>query len=249
MINLKKKDMTNVIILAAGVGSRLRPMTDLVPKCMILINNVPLIERLVNQLNLYSSEINIHIVLGYKAEVVVNHFKDSNINFIINNDYETTNNMYSFYLATQNINNLSDMIIINADCIYDDEIVEKCVKSKYSCIGVDYNFFNDESMKVEIIDGFVRGIAKTYKNDSNIFTSIDMYKFLGSESIEMISYVAEVVNKGELNSWTEVAINNIVINSLVKFKPLSIDNLKWYEIDNHKDLEIASELFLNERNV
>lgn len=241
--------MTNVIILAAGVGSRLRPITDLVPKCMISINNVPLIERLVNQLNSCKEEIKINVVLGYKSEVVVDYFKKSDINFIINEDYEITNNMYSFYLATKNISNLSNMVVINADCIYENEIIEKCLTSKTSCILADYNFFNEESMKIEVIDDVVRGIAKTYEKESNIFTSIDMYKFFENESKKMISHVDEVINSGEKNSWTEVAINDIVKNVSVRFKPLSIDKLRWYEIDNHTDFEIASKLFLNDGNI
>lgn len=241
--------MTNVIILAAGVGSRLRPMTDVVPKCMILINNVPLIERLVNQLNSCSEEIKINVVLGYKSNVVVDYFKRSNINFIINEDYEITNNMYSFYLATKNISDLADMVVINADCIYDNEIVEKCFNSKTSCIMADYSFFSEESMKIEVINDVVRGIAKTYEKDVNIFTSIDMYKFCGNESKEMISHVADVINSGERNSWTEVAINAIAKDVSVRFRPLSIDKSRWYEIDNHADFEIASKLFLNEGNV
>ena len=69
----------DVIILAAGVGSRLRPITSTVPKCMVPINNVPLIERLIKQFMFFKDKINIHIVLGYKSEIVINHFKDYKI--------------------------------------------------------------------------------------------------------------------------------------------------------------------------
>lgn len=241
--------MINVIVLAAGIGSRLRPLTNSVPKCMVPINQVPLLERLVKQLMLFSDNININVVLGYKSEIVIDHFKDYKINFIINKDYENTNNMYSFYLATKNINNITDLIIVNADCIYDNEIVEKLILSKNSCIAIDYNFFNDESMKIELKNGYVRGIAKTYVKESNIFTSIDMYKFLGKESDKIISHVENVIDSGDRNSWTEVAIDAIVKDELVKIEPLSIDNYKWYEIDNHVDLEIATKLFNYEREV
>ncbi len=239
--------MIDVIILAAGVGSRLRPITNLVPKCMVPINHVPLIERLVKQLTSFSDEISINIVLGYKSEIVMDHFKNYEINFIINNDYEITNNMYSFYLAAKNIEDISDIIVINADCIYDDEIVEKMILTKNSCIAVDYNFFNDESMKVELNNGFIKGIAKSYKNENNIFTSIDMYKFLSKDSKKLISYVESVINSGDRNSWTEVAIDVLVKDETVRIAPLSIDNFKWYEIDNHVDLELASNLFFHER--
>ncbi|MNU05210.1 hypothetical protein D3C72_2499330 [compost metagenome] len=70
-----------------------------------------------------------------------------------------------------------------------------------------------------------------------------MYRFVGAESTNMILYVEEVIKGGELNSWTEVAIDAIVKKEAVKMEPLFIDTYKWYEIDNHTDLEIASKLF------
>jgi choline kinase len=155
--------------------------------------------------------------------------------------------MYSFYLASKNINNITDIIVVNADCIYDDEIVNKMILNNKSCIAVDYNFFNDESMKVELNNGYIRGIAKSYKNESNVFTSIDMYKFLGKDAAKMICHVANIIDSGDKNSWTEVAIDAIVKEESVEIVPLSIDNFKWYEIDNHVDLETASKLFFNER--
>jgi len=235
--------MINVIILAAGLGSRLRPITNTVPKCMVPVNEVPLIERLVNQLNTSGKDIKINIVLGYKSGAVIHHFRNSNINFILNDVYETTNNMYSLYLATQSIANLSDMVVINADCIYDDEIVKKCLNSKQSCILADPAFFNEEAMKIEVEENTVKGISKAYLKSENTFISIDMYRFIGNESHKMITYVEEVVKSGDLNSWTEVAIDAIVKNDYINMKPLFIDSYRWYEIDNHADLAIACKLF------
>lgn len=239
--------MINVIILAAGVGSRLRPITLNVPKCMVPVDGIPLIERLVKQLELHKDKLAIHIVLGYKASVVVDAFKGHDINFIINDDYEATNNMYSFYLASKSIEDLDDMMIINADCIYDDGIVGKCVNALQSSILIDENFFNDESMKVQVVDGKIIGIAKTYQQATDIYTSIDMYRLRGNDALEMINHVSNVIEAGEKNSWTEVAINSIVKNIEVNVTPIPIGDLRWYEIDNHSDLEIATKLFSNAR--
>lgn len=239
--------MINVIILAAGVGSRLRPITLSAPKCMVPVNGIPLIERLVKQLELHKDKLAIHIVLGYKASVVVDAFKGHDINFIINDDYETTNNMYSFYLAAKAIENLDDVMIINADCIYDDGIVDKCVSALQSSILIDENFFNDESMKVEVVDGKIIGIAKTYQQAPGIYTSIDMYRLIGIDALAMVNHVSGVIQSGEKNSWTEVAINSIVKKNEVNVTPLSIGALRWYEIDNHSDLDIATKLFYNAR--
>jgi choline kinase len=238
--------MIEVIILAAGVGSRLRPITLDVPKCMVPVNGIPLIGRLINQLEQHSSVSKINIVLGYKSEVVTEYFKGRNINFIFNKDYESTNNMYSFYLAIKSLSNLKDIIIINADCIYDDSIILSVFTSDSSCIMSDENFFNEESMKVEIKDNYVIGISKAYQKSENTFTSVDFYRLKEEAVANMIENVTQKIESGDLNSWTEVALNNIVNENKKLIKPRFIGTSRWYEIDNHADLEIANKLFANE---
>lgn len=238
--------MIEVIILAAGVGSRLRPITLDVPKCMVPVNGVPLIGRLIKQLQQHSNISRINIVLGYKSDIVIEYLKDCNINFIINRDFESTNNMYSFYLATKSLPNLNDIIIINADCIYDDKIITSAFESDSSCIMTDENFFNEESMKVEVNDNYVIGISKAYPKKENTFTSIDFYRLKGDAVSKMIENVTQKIETGDLNCWTEVAINNLVNNYNKLVKPRFIGTAKWYEIDNHTDLEIANKFFANE---
>jgi choline kinase len=238
--------MIEVIILAAGVGSRLRPITLDVPKCMVPVNGVPLIGRLIKQLKQHSNISRINIVLGYKSEIVTEYLKDSNINFIINKDYESTNNMYSFYLATKSLSNLNDIIIINADCIYDDSVILSAFESDSSCIIADENFFNEESMKVEVNDNYVIGISKAYPKKENIFSSIDFYRLKGAAVTKIIENVTQKIGSGDLNSWTEVAINSIVNENIKMIKPLFIGTSRWYEIDNLVDLEIANKLFAND---
>jgi choline kinase len=235
--------MIDVIILAAGIGSRLKPITDDIPKCMVPVNNVPLIHRIVSQLRKHSEVRSINIVLGYKSENVKECLKDLNINFILNPDFGSTNNMYSFYLAVKNIHNLDDVIIVNADCIYEDEIIEIAINSNNSCIMADEYYFNDESMKIEIENGFVKGISKSYSKTNSTFTSIDFYK-LKNDSINLLFHIVnEIIESGDLNCWTEVGIDLLVKHKLVK--PLFIGKYKWFEIDNYDDLKLASKLFTN----
>jgi choline kinase len=238
--------MIEIIILAAGVGSRLRPITLEIPKCMIPINGIPLIGRLIKQLEEHSNISKINIVLGYKSEVVEEYLKERKVNFIINKDYESTNNMYSFYLAIKTLSDLKDLIIINADCIYDDSIISSAFTSDSSCIMSDEHFFNEESMKVEIKDSYVIGISKAYEKSENTFTSVDFYRLKEDAVSKMIENVTHKIESGELNSWNEVAIHNIVAENNKLIKPRFIGTSRWYEIDNHADLEIANKLFTNE---
>ncbi|EPJ2546225.1 sugar phosphate nucleotidyltransferase, partial [Escherichia albertii] len=87
----------NGVILAAGVGSRLRPITSNKPKCLVKVAGIPILEY---QLNAYRQAgiNNIYIIVGYEGEKIRNYckyIKDLNITIVENDEYETTNNMYS----------------------------------------------------------------------------------------------------------------------------------------------------------
>jgi choline kinase len=154
--------------------------------------------------------------------------------------------MYSFYLATKSLPSLNDIIIINADCIYDDSVITSAFESDSSCIMADENFFNEESMKVEVNDNYVIGISKAYPKKENTFTSIDFYRLKDTAVSKMVENVTQKIDSGDFNSWTEVAINNVVNMDNKLVKPRFIGISKWYEIDNHADLEIANKLFAND---
>ena len=238
---------TDVIILAAGIGSRLRPLTNSMPKTMIDVNGKSIIRRLMDQLS-NSNDINIHIVAGYKQEIL-NEFlksnKDYKYNFIINDDYEITNNMYSLFLALNILDNSNknNLVIINADCVYDDRIVEEMLSSVESCIAIDENIFNNESMKVLLDDNkLVKKMSKSINNSEKSFVSMDIYNFNQQLKRELFVIVSKYIEKGDLNSWTEVAIDELVQKgNKVKVRPFKN---KWMEIDDLNDLKKAEEIFV-----
>ena len=238
--------MKNVILLAAGVGSRLRPITNDIPKCLVPINDSSILHRVVNQFKQLDTKINFHIVLGYKHELVINSFNDENINFIINDDYLTTNNMFSLSLALKNLDNSLDTIIANADCVYDFDIIKMAYEQNKSGIFYDKNFFSAESMKIEVVNNKISKISKDIKKDQNTFTSIDLYHFCKDELEDLKVIISEYILSKELNLWTEVAIDK-----LLKFKnhfisPIDIENKNWFEIDNLEDLKSAQKIFYND---
>src|SRR3989344_7035474 len=119
------------IILAAGIGSRLKPLTENIPKVMIPINGIPILGHQI--INLIEEGIKeIYICVGYKKEVIIDYckkeFKNINIKFIENKDFLSTNNMYSLYLA-KNYFNGENFILINGDMIFDKKILDICLKN------------------------------------------------------------------------------------------------------------------------
>tara|TARA_B100000945_G_C20327766_1_gene570845 strand:- start:400 stop:1119 length:720 start_codon:yes stop_codon:yes gene_type:complete len=235
----------NFVILAAGLGSRLRPLTDQKPKCCIEVNNESLIIRFINQINKFYEKKNIIIVTGYKEEFLKKHLKsfESEIIFVNNQNYETSNNMYSAYLGIKNIDPSMNTVIANADCIYADNIFKILSCQKRSTILIDKNFFDEESMKVKLKDKFIVSMGKQLKSSKDVFVSLDMYLFESMHIERLEEIFKEYFRKNQYNSWTEVAINNFVKIYNNSIQSRDIGNEKWAEIDNITDLERAKSLW------
>lgn len=235
------------VILAAGIGSRLRPLTDSMPKCMVEVNGVKIIE---NQLkSLIENKIeDILVVTGYKSDILEEYISTTfpNIKIMRNKDFLTTNNMYSLYLTKEFVKN-KKFILMNADVFFDKIIIKKLLDdTRENLIVCDDNFYLEESMKIVKEGEEIKKISKQIDESDAYGTTIDVYKFSSDASNKLFEVVEEFIENKNLNSWTEVAIDKIFKNS--KFQSLDIKN-KWVEIDNLEDLKLAESLFIEEKNV
>ena len=203
-----------VVILAAGFGSRLRPLTDDRPKCMVEVNNVKIIEKQIS--NLLKNGINeekITIVTGYKTEKLEKYLKENypKTNIIINKDYETTNNMYSLYL-TKNVVENNDFILMNADVFYEENIIKELLESNRKNLMVcDDGRYIEESMKIVKNENRIIEISKKIKEEDAYGVTIDVYKISKEASIKLFEIIKQFIEVDkDLNSWTEVALNIII---------------------------------------
>jgi L-glutamine-phosphate cytidylyltransferase len=243
-----EKEKLDVVILAAGVGSRLYPMTKDIPKCMIQVAGQSLIERVLSQFHKHNLGESTYILTGYLHDKLY-HFVNQNFNSstcIFNEDYQVTNNMYSLYLFLKQRDKNRDLIVLNADCIYDDSIIDRCISFEGSCIMTDSSIYLEESMKVKIESNRIVAISKTITSDSNVFTSIDLYKFNSDTANILSEIVFKYIDERELNKWTEVAIHDLVSSRGHQIFHNDIAGLRWYEIDNLNDLEHSNKLFSGE---
>jgi HAD superfamily hydrolase (TIGR01450 family) len=235
------------IILAAGIGSRLRPITNSKPKTMVEVNGKPMIEYIIESL----IENNIHDIVvctGFESIKLKNHlesnFSNINLSFVENKEYDITNNMYSLYLAKTHLD--SDIILMNADLVYDKNIITDLIKQKSTCIAVDKDNYLEESMKLKVENNIVKRISKKITEKESYGSSIDIYKINFSDLNEIINEMKKIIEiKKDRNQWTEVMLDNLFKKEKIKAKPLDINNKKWYEIDNFEDLQKAEILFNN----
>ena len=115
------------IILAAGYGNRMKPLTDNEHKTLLKINNITIIDNIINSL-ISNSINNIVIVTGYRSDELKTYlnsnYENINFEFVHNENYRTTNNIFSLSLAFKNIKIDSDIILIESDLIYNHKIIK-----------------------------------------------------------------------------------------------------------------------------
>lgn len=230
------------LILAAGLGTRLAPLTDSVPKCMVKVNHLTIIEKQIE--NLISNDIkDITVVSGYKHDVLEEFVtkKYPFIKFITNENYLNNNNMFSAYLARNYLSGES-FYMMNADVFFDEDIIAELSKDKYkNAIATQKGEYLEESMKIKYDGDKITEISKQIKKEDSFGTTIDVYKFSKDASEAFFQKCVDYIeNKNELNLWSEVAINDIF--NEINFIPCIIKG-RWVEIDNFEDLTLAKSIF------
>lgn len=241
------------IILAAGIGSRLRPLTLSLPKCLIPVAGKPILEYQLSAL-FRAGVKEITVVIGYLGDRVIsfverwikeNESDRASISFVENPFYRTTNNMYSLYLTRDGFYG-QPFILLNGDVVLSEEIIRNLLSNKKSdLVCVDTGAFFEESMKITIDEnGYVSDISKVISREIAYGVSIDVYKFSSESSKLLFDMVTQIVEQEKnLKEWTEVAMQRLFRNRKLKMRPFDIKGLKWFEIDTFEDLEVANTLF------
>lgn len=236
------------IILAAGVGSRIRPLTDNCPKSLLKVDGKTIIEMMISHIQ--DCGINeVIFVLGYLKEQIKEYvkinFPDLNAHFIINDRYEDTNTGYSLML-TKHIIGDSAFIKFDADVVFDKAILKKLIESRYdNCLCVDKNIHLDaEEVKV-ISDTNNRVIkaSKTVDPKEAVGESIGIEKISGETAKGLFAELDKMMDE-KLNhqEYYEAAYERLIDNS-VPFYALDITGLKWVEIDTQEDFATAKKIF------
>lgn len=234
------------VILAAGLGSRLRPITNEVPKCMVPVNGIRIIDKQIDNL-LVNGIDNIYVVDGYKAKILATHLKETypQVHIISNPRYAETNNMYSLFLVSQYVKG-EEFLLMNSDVYYDAGIIKGMLEGdNQSKIACDRSMYLEESMKITIDGNKINHISKKITEYEYYAVSIDVYRISSKDSTALFKEIEDtIVARKDENSWTEVALDNIFKDT--NFKPCVI-NGRWFEIDNHDDLRKAEEIFKGDR--
>ena len=243
------------MILSAGMGTRLMPLTKEIPKPLLEINGMTLLERMI--INCMNVGINEFIVIvGYNKEKVIElapelEEKHSiSIKIVENERFDVTNTSVSTYLASKNLEGekADDFILINGDNVVDPQIIADIAKRKNTSLIVDnYKQLNEESFKLiienetfnedkTIANGTIKEIGKGIDIGSSTGEFIGVSKVAKNDIPKFNEILKELIGEDEQNYY------DFAYKTLSKISPIDFvltNGLKWTEIDDHTDWEQA----------
>lgn len=240
------------IILAAGMGRRLGEFTADNTKCMLKVNGIPLIDRMLGQLNKCNLT-RIVIVTGYEGKKLQDYleskYSDYPLEFVHNPVYDKTNNIYSLWLAREKMAK-EDTLLLESDLIFKESVLKEVIESQDAdCALVSkYETWMDGTMirmddEYNIVN-FIPKKAFKYSDTDSYYKTVNIYKF--SKEFIVNHYLpfldAYIRVLGE-NEYYEQVLRVITLIDNTGIKALPVPGMDWYEIDDVQDLRIAETIF------
>lgn len=241
------------IILAAGMGRRLGEYTKENTKCMVKVNGVRLIDRLLTQLSALDLK-RVLIVTGYQGEKLRNHVGDRyagklTIEYADNPIYDKTNNIYSLSLVKEQLQE-DDTLLIESDLIFSDRLFPMILNDPNPNVALvaKYESWMDGTMvRIDAENNIINFVPKkafNYDDVDRYYKTVNIYKFSREFSRHIYvpflnAYCAALGN----NEYYEQVLRVITLLDNSNMKALPIGNEKWYEIDDVQDLDIAETIF------
>lgn len=242
------------IILAAGMGTRLKKLTSNNTKCMVKVNGVTLIERALSILDRKGLS-RIVLVVGYQAQNLIEFVHTLNINtpvvFIENSIYDKTNNIYSLTLAKKYACE-EDTLLLESDLIFEEALIDALLDDDRETLALVDKFENWMDGTCTILDDndcivdFVAGKYLDFANKDEYYKTVNIYKFSSHFSRNtyfpfLEAYAGAMGN----NEYYESVIKLIAMLETKEIRAKRLNGQKWYEIDDAQDLDIAESIFAN----
>lgn len=256
------------IILAAGQGTRLKPLTNDRPKCMVEVNGRSIIERQLEVMHKCGiRDEDITIIAGYRGDVLQRKFENTKISIIINRDYETTNMVCSLMCARELMEKQNDILISYGDIIYNESVLQSILHSESGAsVVVDDEWYSYWSERCENplddaetlmfdADNYLVEIGQKTTDISKVQSQyIGLMRFMGGALQSMLYLAAEARERSNngIALWrTERNYQQMYMTDLLqglidegnKLRAVHVER-GWFEIDDCDDLKVVEKQLL-----
>lgn len=240
------------IILAAGMGKRLKELTSNATKCMVEVNGVTMIERMLSQLEQLKLN-RIVVVVGYEGEKLMKYIDTLKIHtpivYVNNEIYYKTNNIYSLFMAKDYLVE-DDTLLLESDLIFEDAVLKRLLDNPYPSLALVAKFESWMDGTVVTLDeednikNFLGKKDFVFEDIPKYYKTVNIYKF--SKSFSNSHYVPflEAYSKAlGNNEYYEQVLKVITLLDKPEIKAERLGHEAWYEIDDVQDLNIAESIF------
>ncbi len=242
--------MEKALILVAGLGSRLAPITETLPKCMVKVNGTPILVNTLNHLAAKGFK-EVVIVTGYMDDLIKNEighrFENMDIVYVQNDIFHKTNNMYSLWLAREHLIADNGVLLIEGDLFFEEAVLAKLLETDANSYWVVDKFIlfkegcmltTNETGWIEQID-IIRHTLSKY--DSSQHKSAGMLKIMNQTGQTLSDLLEFEVKHGHLDIYYDQVLSRHLTE--VDLGTCNINGLKWMEIDDVHDLKKAEAIF------
>lgn len=241
------------IILAAGYGRRMRPLTDRNHKTLLEIGDQSIMERIISTLIACGIQ-EIVVVTGYLEEVLKSHiqekFPDQAVQYVYNQDFAKTNNIYSMALALENIKIDGDILLIESDLIFDKRVIQKLLQDPNDNVALVDKYKNGmDGTVVEIVDNKIISVIPPHLQGANFdfsdkYKTLNIYKFSQEFAStifkKLLTYYARVIDD---NCYYELILGILIYMQQEEIHASIVEDERWGEVDTPNDLEKVLYLF------
>ena len=238
------------IILAAGMGKRLKELTSNATKCMVEVNG----EMMIHKTLMHLEKLNLNkivLVVGYEGQQLMDYVNSlglkTPVEYVVNDVYDKTNNIYSLYLAKEYLLQ-DDTLLLESDLVYEEAVIRKLVDTYPSLVLVDKfeSWMDGTCITVDEDDNITSFVSKRefdFTKTDEYYKTVNLYKFSKNFSEKYyVPFLEAYCNAMGLNEYYEQVLKVITFLGDLEIKAVKLNGEKWYEIDDVQDLDIAESL-------
>jgi NDP-sugar pyrophosphorylase family protein len=232
------------IILAAGMGTRLLPLTLTQPKCLVNVAGKPMMAYQLDSLRAAGIE-ECAIVVGYMADSVRNRFGSNyrgvRITYVENTTYDTSNNLCSLWQAREEFND--DVLLLESDLVLDDQLICELVMMDEPNVAVVDRFRPSMDGSVILAD---EGVAKALvlKSEqpegfdySSALKTVNIYRLSRQTLVDtIVPEMDRFLAAGRTDQYYEAVFSSLIMSKRMDMSVMKTGNMQWSEIDTLDDL-------------
>jgi choline kinase len=232
------------VLLAAGTGSRLQPLTLEVPKCLTVVGGTPILERLIDNLSAQGIT-RLIVVTGYMEtcirEFLKHHNVDMQVDYVSNPAYQITNNIYSLWLARQAIQ--ESFLLVECDLVFNPSMLDDMLQPNKIAISNILPWMNGTTVELNGDKSVTSFEVGQGVNNTTRYKTVNIYSLSLLSWIKVLDRLDSYISGERLGEYYEVVFADMIADGSLSFDAVFFDEDQWYEVDRLEDLDAAELMF------